>query len=113
MTTRLRGAALAAVLLFLVAACGSTVAPTPRPSASSTASGAAPAYLPIPINDAYRVGSNRILFGLTDRANNPVATPDRTLTIGYHGPTGQTIAPAKQTFIWAVENVNGVYVGNA
>ena len=42
-----------------------------------------------------------------------VAGPDRTLTIGYHGPNGETIAPAPQAFIWAIEGVNGVYVGHA
>lgn len=111
MTTRHRGAAFAAVLSVLLAACGATV--TPAPSTASSGS-AKPSILPIPINDAYRVGDNRILFTLTDQTGkNQVAGPDRSLTIGYHGPKGETIAPAEQTFIWAIEGVNGVYVGAA
>src|SRR5262249_40587587 len=39
--------------------------------------------------------------------------PDRTLSIGYRGPNGASIAPSPQTFIWAIEGQNGVYVGHA
>jgi len=109
---------MAAVGLILVA-CGSTVRSTPSPStpipgtSSPGASGPA-AILPIPITSAFRVGDNRIVFTLTDSSGQKqVAGPDRTLSIGYHGPTGETIAPAPQVFIWAIEGVNGVYVGHA
>ena len=112
MTTRLRGVALVAALSLLVLACGST--PTPTPSAPVPSASGQPSILPIAINDGYRVGDNRILFTLTDQTGqNQVAGPDRTLTIGYHGPKGETVPATRQTFIWAVEGVNGVYVGDA
>jgi hypothetical protein len=120
MTSRLRAAALVVGLTVLIAACGSST--SPQPSRGSVGSSptpvgpgqSAPTILPIPITQAYRVGDNRIVFTLTDSSGQKqVAGPDRTLTIGYHGPNGETIAPAAQTFIWAIEGSNGVYVGQA
>src|SRR5215208_75516 len=112
MTTRVRGVALVAALSLVVAGCGG--ATTPTPSAGGPSASGKPSILPIPINDAYRVGDNRILFTLTDRSGQKqVAGPDRTLSIGYHGPNGETFPPTPQTFIWAIEGVNGVYVGQA
>jgi hypothetical protein len=117
MTTRPRVAAIVAALTILVAACGSNVSPTPVPNTSFPAAPSAsgrPAILPIPVTSFFHVGDNRVIFGLADSSGQKaVSAPDRTLSIGYSGPTGQTIAPAPQTFIWAVVNVNGVYVGHA
>ena len=118
MTSRLRPlawlAALTGVTLAL-AACGSAVTPPPSASSAGASPGAStPAILPIPITQAFRVGDNRVVFTLTDRTGQTqVAAPDRTLAIGYHGPKGETIAPAPLTFIWAIEGANGVYVGHA
>jgi hypothetical protein len=54
------------------------------------------------------------VFTLTDRGGqSQIAKPDRTLSIGYHGPNGETIAPTPMNFVWAVEGANGVYVGHA
>ena len=70
--------------------------------------------IPIPITSEFGVGDNRTVFTLTDpTGQKQVAGPDRTLSIGYAGPNGETIAPTPQTFIWAIEGVNGVYVGQA
>jgi hypothetical protein len=116
MTPRPRVAALVAALTIAVAACSSAASPTPIPDASfPTASGSGdPGILPIPVTSFFRVGENRVIFGLLDSTGQKaIATPDRTLSIGYHGPTGEAIAPAPQSFIWAVEGVNGVYVGHA
>jgi hypothetical protein len=105
--------------LLAVAACGASSATPPptSPSASTiTIPGASgqPSVLPIPITSEFRVGDNRTVFTLTDATGQKqVAGPDRTLSIGYHGPNGETIPPAPQTFIWAIEGVNGVYVGHA
>ncbi|MBA2382846.1 MAG: hypothetical protein H0V73_12115 [Chloroflexi bacterium] len=113
MTTRFRGASLAALVTLAVvaSACGLQ----PDPTRSSAPRGAAKAtILPIPITSAFRVGDNRIVFTLTDSSGQKqVAAPDRSLSIGYRGPKGETIAPAPQSFIWAIEGVNGVYVGHA
>ena len=117
MSSRTHLAAFVAALTIVVAACGSTVTPTPLrsapPPSAPGASSSTASILPIPINSAFRVGDNRIVFTLTDSKGKQVAGPTRTLSIGYHGPTGTSIAPAPQTFIWAIENVNGVYVGHA
>ena len=103
MTSRLRVAALGRAAV--VAACGSTGSPTPIPqSLRRRPAPAAPPILPIPITSAFRVGENRIVFGLLDSTGQkPVAAPDRTLRSRYHGPNGETIAPAPPTFIWAIE----------
>src|SRR5258706_8235597 len=114
MTSRIPLAAFLAALAVVVAACGSTVTPSPAKTALQPSGGAsgAPAIIPIPITDAFRVGANRVVFTLTDSSGQKqVAGPGRTLSIGYHGPNGETIAPAPQTFIWAIEGSNGVYVG--
>ena len=116
MTSRPRVAALVAALAILLAACGSTVSPTPITNGSSpTASGAGQAaFLPIPVTSFFRVGDNRIVFGLLDpKGQKELSGPDRTLSIAYHGPSGQEIAAAQQSFIWAIEGVKGVYVGHA
>jgi hypothetical protein len=98
---------------MLVAACGSSATPAPS-SPAATPGASSPTILPVPITGAFRVGDNRIVFTLTDKSGQTqVAGPDRTLTIGYHGPKGETIAPAPQAFVWAIEGVNGVYVGHA
>jgi hypothetical protein len=116
MTSRLRIALLVTVLTVLVAACGSTVSPNPITDKSvPAASGSGrPSILPVPVTSFFHIGENRVIFGLADATGQKVvAVPDRTLSIGYNGPTGEKIAPAAQTFIWAVEGVNGVYVGQA
>jgi hypothetical protein len=115
MTSRSRVLGLAAALAVAVAGCGSSVSSTPIPNKSLAPSGSGlPGILPIQVTSFFHVGDNRIIFGLADSTGQKaVAAPDRTLSIGFNGPSGQSIAPAPQTFIWALENVNGVYVGHA
>jgi hypothetical protein len=116
MNPRLRLAAGLAVLSVAFAACGSGPASTPSTPSSLPASprGSAASFLPIPITSAFRVGDNRVVFTLTDPGGQKqIATPDRTLSISYHGPNGEAIAATPMTFVWAVEGVNGVYVGHA
>jgi hypothetical protein len=116
MNPRLRLAAGLAVLSVAFAACGSGPASTPSTPSSLPASprGSAASFLPIPITSAFRVGDNRVVFTLTDPGGQKqIATPERTLSIAYHGPNGEAIAATPMTFVWAVEGVNGVYVGHA
>ncbi|HUQ78308.1 MAG TPA: hypothetical protein VM427_05485 [Patescibacteria group bacterium] len=108
---------LAAVLSIAVAACGPSSAVPPTASSlispSAGASGS-PSVLPVPVSSELHVGANRTIFSLADpTGQKPVAAPDRTLAIGYRGPSGEIIAATPQTFVWAVEGVNGVYVGDA
>jgi hypothetical protein len=117
MTPRPPRAALVALLTVIVAACSAAVTPASSsgtPSNAPSGSSAAAPFLPVPVTSFFRVGDNRIVFGLLDPAGQKeVSGPDRTLSIAYHGPSGQSIAAAKQTFIWAIEGVRGVYVGRA
>jgi hypothetical protein len=114
MTSRLRGAALVAALAIVITGCGSTVTPpATRPSAAPSGSGK-PSVLPVPVSSEFRVGPNRVVFSLLDpTGQKAAATPDRTLAIGYTGPSGETIPSAPLTFIWSIEGVNGVYIGHA
>ena len=113
MTSRVSRAGFVAGLALLLAACGTTQAPTPIPNQSVAPASGGPTILPIPITGAFRVGDSRVVFTLTDRSGTKqVAGPDRTLAIGYQGPNGETIASQPQAFIWAIEGVNGVYVGH-
>jgi hypothetical protein len=113
MTSRPPRAGLLAGLTLLLVACGTSQAPTPIPNQSEAPPSSGPTILPIPITGAFRVGDNRVVFTLTDSSGTKqVAAPDRTLAIGYHGPNGETIAAQPQAFIWAIEGVNGVYVGH-
>ena len=116
MTSRRRIAALVAPDL-LVAACGSPVRPTsdtgrprrrrrlrppvdPARSRSRARSASATTGSSSPLTDSTRPEAGR-------RAR---IAPCRSATTG---PNGETIAPQPQTFIWAIEGVNGVYVGHA
>jgi hypothetical protein len=116
MTPRFPRAAMVALLSMIVAACGATTTPASSSAAGSAApsgSAAAP-FLPIPVTSFFHVGDNRIVFGLADPSGQKeVAGPDRTLSVAFHGPSGQSVAEAKQTFIWSIEGVRGVYVGQA
>jgi hypothetical protein len=104
----------AAALSILLAACGSTQGPTPIPDKSLASASGAPSVLPVPVSSEFRVGENRTVFSLADSTGQkPVAAPNRTLSIGYRGPNGTTIAAAPQAFIWAIEGVSGVYIGHA
>ncbi len=116
MISRSSRAVIAAVLSILMVACGPT-APTPTASngpGPSVGASRSPSVLPQPVSSELHVGNNRTIFSLLDpTGQKPVAAPDRSLSIGYRGPGGETIAAAPQAFIWAIEGVNGVYIGRA
>ena len=117
MTPRFPRATLVALLTVIVAACGGAATParsSGAPSNAPSGSTVAAPFVPIMVTSFARVGDNRIVFGLLDPSGQKeVSGPDRTVSIAYHGPSGQSIAAAKQTFIWAIEGVRGVYVGRA
>jgi hypothetical protein len=111
--------ALVTVLGVGAVACSPTAAGGgSQPGGSSVAASAGPVgsapFLPVKVSSEFGVGENRVVFGLLDpTGTQSAASPDRTVTIGYRGPEGETIAPAPTTFVWALENVKGVYVGDA
>ena len=129
MLSRLRSSpgsvAFLAALAVAVAACGTGANSTASQASGSVPSSAAPSsitpagsgalpVLPVPVSSEFRIGPNRVVFSLLDPSGQkPAAAPDRSLSIGYHGPNGETIDATPLTFIWAVEPVNGVYIGHA
>jgi hypothetical protein len=119
MTPRHNLAALAAAASLVVAACASGGTATPSTAAPAHSAAAAPSsstapVLPVPVSGEFGVGANRVVFSLLDpTGTKPAAAPERHLAIGYQGPNGETIASTPLTFIWAIEGVNGVYIGHA
>ena len=60
-------------------------------------------------------GPNRILFTILDRSGTPIAAPDRTASVAFFNlgrDPSTPIAKVDGTFIWAIENVRGIYVAN-
>jgi hypothetical protein len=110
------GSAVVAALLgasLLLTGCASKTDNGSSAAPSAAASGAA-SFLPVPVSSEFGVGDNRVVFGLLDPSGSQsAAAPNRSLSIGYRGPTGETIPPAPMTFVWAIEGVKGVYVGHA
>ena len=93
--------------LLVAAGCGSATPVAPSASAK-------PAFLPVAVSSEFGVGDRRVAWGLLDATGTKsAAAPDRTLSIGYRGPKGETIPAAPLTFVWAQEGVKGIYVGRA
>ena len=113
MTPRPRFVAAMAAVLVAVVACAAP-APTPSNASAPTASGTSkPSVLPVLVSSELSVGPNRYLFSFVEAtANTPVAAPDRTASVQFTGPANQAIPATPATFIWAIENVSGIYVTN-
>jgi hypothetical protein len=126
------------VLVAFVAACGPSSPPsaTIAPSATSSAAAGscptapdpgtpagwgqppgqpAPSVIPVLINDTAELtcGSNRVLFGLIDaKTNTPIGGPERTVKVALFDLARDPAKPASggdAAFIWAIENVRGIY----
>ena len=95
---------------------GACATPTPPDDlAGWGAPASAPTVVPLLINSLVVCGSNRILFSILDPAGTPIAAPDRTASIAFYDlgrDPSKPIAKIDGTFIWAIENVRGIYVGN-
>ena len=124
----------ALVLAVVAAACTGTPTPTPGGTASASGSAACPAIappdadpegwgppatapvaIPILITTPVVCGPNRVLFSFVDDANTPIAAPDRTASIAVYelGRDATTpVATAQGTFVWAIEDLRGIYVAN-
>src|SRR4051812_2518238 len=111
MNPRQRTAIGLALLVAALAGCGSS---NPSPSSvSPSGSATAAPFLPVQVSSYFRVGDNRVVFGLVDPSGQKeVSGPSRSVTIAYRGPSGQAIAATPQSFIWAIEGARGVYVGH-
>jgi hypothetical protein len=59
-------------------------------------------------------GPNRVVFSFLDaNGTTPVGSPDRTATVQFKGPSGESVAAPAALFVWAIEGVAGVYVTHA
>jgi hypothetical protein len=72
----------------------------------------APPVIPQVISSDQVCGENRFLFGLLGADNRSLAAPDRKVTVRFfdlgHDPN-QPVATADGNFIWAIDDVVGVY----
>ncbi|HYN69914.1 MAG TPA: hypothetical protein VEX41_06875 [Candidatus Eisenbacteria bacterium] len=75
----------------------------------------APAVIPILVNQERVCGTNRLVFGLLDTANRPIATPDRSARIAFYDlgrDPGKPVSTVDGKFVWAIEGARGVYVAS-
>jgi hypothetical protein len=94
----------------IVAACGGGGAPAGSPTTVSP-SAEGPSIIPVIVTVEQVVGPSRVLFSLLDPdTNQPLAAPDRPVSVAFTDPVGGTIPAADATFIWAIEGERGVYV---
>jgi hypothetical protein len=94
----------AALLIAGCSAAGSSSTP-------AGSSGPRASVLPVIISSELAIGSNRFLFSFVDAASNsPVGAPDRSASVSFSGPANQALASAQGTFIWAIQDVSGIYV---
>lgn len=106
MRSLLRAGTLATLVAVTSASCG--VNASPSPSATPLA---APSVLPVIASSELAVGPNRVLLSFLDTATNvPAAAPDRTVEVSFTGPGGETVNAPTPQFVWAVEDVRGIYV---
>jgi hypothetical protein len=133
-----RPLAVLSLLAILLTACGST-APGATPiqatnPAASPAPGALcgtapdpasmdgwqgpatpPSVFPLLVSEQVTCGQSRLVVGLLDKSNNPVAAPDRTLSVAFYdlGKDLKTpVVTVPATFAWSIENERGIYILN-
>jgi hypothetical protein len=94
----------AALLAAGCSAAGASSSPVPS-------SGPRASVLPVIISSELAVGANRFLFSFVDSTSDtPVGAPDRSASVSFSGPAGQAVASSQGTFVWAIDNVSGIYV---
>jgi hypothetical protein len=65
------------------------------------------------VSEEVTCGQSRLVVGLLDDANKPVAAPDRTLSVAFYdlGKDLKTpVVTVPATFAWSIENERGIYV---
>lgn len=75
----------------------------------------APAAIPILVNQERVCGTNRLVFGLLDAANRPIATPDRSARIAFYDlgrDPANPVSTIDAKFVWAIEGSRGVYIAS-
>ena len=88
-------------------------APTPGNLDAWAPPSSMPPVLPQLISSDQVCGSNRFLFGLLGPDNRSLAATNRAVRVAFYdlgADPATPVATADGTFIWAIENVVGVYV---
>jgi hypothetical protein len=98
------------------AACPAVPAPDPDPAGWGLPA-TTPSIIPLLIASPGQLvcGPNRVLFSFLDANNEPVAAPDRSASLAIYElgrNAEQPIATVQGEFVWAIEDVRGVYVAN-
>lgn len=94
------------------AACPAVPVPAENPEGWGAPS-SSPTAIPILITTPIACGPNRVMFSFIDQGNEPIAAPDRSASIAIYElgrDAGTPLASAEGQFIWAIEDVRGVYV---
>jgi len=101
--------------LAAVTACGPAASPSPSSSARNGSPGASgdAELFPNIISGELIEGENRIIFTFQAASGQPVATPDRTASVTFTGPGGETVTGSDPEFVWSIEDVVGLYVTRA
>jgi hypothetical protein len=76
-----------------------------------------PQTIPVIINPTAQLvcGQNRLMFTIVDKDSRPIGSPDRTATVALYNlgrDASNPIATVDGTFVWAIEDSVGIYVGN-
>jgi len=72
-----------------------------------------PSVIPVLATNRVTCGDNRILVGLLDLQNRPIAAPDRTLKARFFDLNADPTKPVADeigTFAWGIPNVTGIYI---
>ncbi len=73
----------------------------------------APAIIPVLASSELSQGPNRFLFGLTDAQGESVAGPDVSVRLEfYEGGAESPAFEAEARFLWAIEDVRGLYASD-
>jgi hypothetical protein len=75
----------------------------------------APTVIPLVVNAQPVCGTNRLVFGLLDAANRPIAAPDRSAKIAFYDlgrDPAKPVSTVDGKFVWAIEGSRGVYIAS-
>jgi hypothetical protein len=94
-----------------------TVAPQPNQMTGWEAPATAPPFFPLLLANAGELtcGKARVVFTFLDAQNNVLSKPDRSARIAVYDlgrDLATPVATADATFVWAIQDVRGVYVAN-
>ena len=104
----------AAIALFMLTGCGGAgLSPTPLPSpAGGWAQQGARDVLPIAVSSELAVGENRFLLNLVDPQNEPLAAPDRGVSLRFYDLSTDATQPAatvEGTYLPTISTLPGLY----